>query len=244
MHPIDRETLSRMMDGEWQDLDPSHCVEGVCQDPSLRAVWARYHLVRDVIRQEPVSVSGVDDFVSRVSNALTEEPTYSNVATLPGAQRAVHASMAAIEIPPATVESVAPMRQARDRRHWHTGLAGLGVAASVAVVTVVGLNLWQQQINPAALDVRVADAGAGDVRVLSSTGAIDAPIVPGVVLPQVDLVSNGGSYWVSNSERRDAEAERRLNAFLSQHIENSPTADHQGMLPYSRLVGYDQAAPE
>jgi len=27
--------------------------------------------------------------------------------------------------------------------------------------------------------------------------------------------------------------------YLSQHIEHSPTADVTGMLPYSRLAGYD-----
>ena len=71
-------------------------------------------------------------------------------------------------------------------------------------------------------------------------------------LPRVDLVANvggaagrSGSYWVAgDSGVRRGASEARLNAFLSQHIESSPTAAQQGMLPYSRLVGYDELVGE
>ena len=72
--------------------------------------------------------------------------------------------------------------------------------------------------------------------------------MPGAPLPNVELVANtasSGAYWSdAGSRERRADSEARLNMFLSQHIESSPTGERQGMLPYSRLVGYDERAAE
>jgi len=270
-HP-DRESLSQLMDGEWHGIDPSQCAAGVCQDEALRATWARYHLIRDAMNRDGVNNEPVHsgfDLASRVRAAIEKEPTYSNVTSI--------ATDAAASLPEAELahspgaispqESASAPRSTASRTSWRQSLSGLALAASVALVTVVGLNIWRGspdgalptgntvadatslQTNPLqttpAVDTTVADATVADTN-LTGGAAVRNPGTQSLavdVLPQVEYVANRGSYWVTPQAQREAATEERLNMFLSQHIEASPTADHQGMLPYSRLVGYDEIAP-
>ena len=59
----------------------------------------------------------------------------------------------------------------------------------------------------------------------------------------METVGNSGSYWVSGTAgeagRRSA-GEERLNGFLMQHLESGAGTSREGLLPYSRLVGYDR----
>lgn len=216
-----QQTLSRLMDGEWADLNPSECVVGLCKDDALKAKWERYHLIRDVMRDEPVDVDSTLSL--RISAAIAVEPSYSNVTALPGGALG------------AGTESTARPIGAMPK--WRTGLVGLGVAASVAMVTVVGMNKVQNGSQPA----QVAAVMQNDP--ITTVTAADAfsQQVPGAPLPQVEFVANTGAFWVSPVSTKRVAAEEKLNMFLSQHIENSPTTVREGMLPYSRLVGYDEA---
>ncbi len=223
-----RETLSQLMDGEWQDLDPNDSVKSICNDDELKSTWSRYHIIRDVIKNEPVAFNS--SLCDRISAAIDDEPSYSNVAVL-GAQTKTSSD-----------ESATPATQAKPSSRWQTGLTGLGLAACVAMVTVVGLNYWQQDgfDNSAIQTASTTNDNASSVE-----RVVAQPTIPGVVLPQVELVANTGTHWVtSGAQQRNAAVEKRLNMLLSQHIENSPTAERQGMLPYSRLVGYDTAPAE
>ncbi len=238
--PKDPEMLSRLMDGEWQKLDPAVSIKNICDDEELKATWSRYHLMRDVIRNEDVSID--TDLSARISAAIDDEPVYTNVATIGDyARPAVSADSSDSELDDAfdeadaIEENVAPQAQS----HNHNGMwySGAALAACMALATVVGLNLFQ-----------TAPEGAGPVSVAGLDGSNNPDLsgagLPGVVLPEVELVSNKGTYWVTPDAERDHKAEQRLNRLLSQHIENSPTAGRLGMLPYSRLVGYDAVTPE
>ncbi len=217
-HPDKEETLSQLMDGEWQDIDSQARLAELCSDPELQARWARYHLIRDVMRNESVKVD--TDIASRVHEMLEDEPTHSNVTSISGER--VVAEESAAEDKGASHLSRRPM------------LGGLAVAASVALATVVGLNYLRSDIAP-----------GDNVQTVASLPEVSAPqVLPGQVLPQIELVANRGSYWVNSSANRDPKKEARLNMFMSQHIENSPTASYRGMLPYSRLVGYDEIIAE
>ncbi|MBX2879967.1 MAG: hypothetical protein KTR32_08550, partial [Granulosicoccus sp.] len=142
---------------------------------------------------------------------------------------------------------------------------GFALAASVALVTVVGLNYFDQHgagnINttvaenseqlPGKLtgqnpkldglqqttvnDQAVAVAGSSSEATSAFSRQID-----GASLPVVDYVSNVGSYWVSPESSERVRDEQRLNMMLSRHLDNSPTSGREGLLPYSRLVGYDE----
>lgn len=236
MNSKDKETLSQLMDGEWQDLDAPRCVKSACSDHAQKETWARYHLIRDVIRNDSISVDGA--LTSRIHDAIADEPTYSNVSSINTALNTDNNSVA-LRTPDTTSADgrEAPKRSNR----WGSAFGGLALAASVALATVVGLNMWQG----------APDSGSNGVigaqTVASSTNAVpnqNQTLLPGAVLPQVEYVANRGTYWVMPEAKRSPAMEKKLNSFLSQHIENSPTAERSGMLPYSRLVGYDSVVTE
>lgn len=232
--PVNKEQLSQLMDGEWHELNPSECVKGVCGDEALRGKWARYHLIRDVMKSEPVQADNA--LVSRICAAIDDEPTYSNITPISTeAASAVAVPAGDDEESSASVSELPVVRTARTS--WlGTGMTGFALAASVAAVTVVGMNIWQQQ-SPAKPE---SLAAIGNTSIDGSNAFSQQ--VQGAPLPAVDLVANTGSFWISPQSSERVSYEERLNMLLSHHIENSPTAD--GLLPYSRLVGYEERGQE
>jgi len=220
MKHLDKETLSQLMDGEWQDIDEQARISELCSDPQLKATWARYHLIRDVMKNESVSVN--TDISSRVFAALENEPAHTNVTSIGGAA-AVSVAEPAVG---ASSDNAVAGDTATKKPASRSLVGGFALAASVALATVFGLNFWNNN-----------DLSGEQPQAIAAVPSPQA--TPGQVLPEIELVANRGTYWVNQSSPRDAAQEKRLNMFLSQHIENSPTAGHRGMLPYSRLVGYD-----
>lgn len=224
--PMSPETLSQLMDGEWAELDRSRCVEGICSAPELRATWARWHLARDAIKGDArLNGDCVDlSLCDRIRGAIDVEPGYSNVVGL---------------APGAVTASARPAPQAPvvERSGGFRQLAmGFGLAASAAVVTLVGLSVWQDGGSDAPTQL------AGDASTQDATPGTS--VLASGRLPRVDLVGNAGaSYWVSEQGDGVARsgAEERLNRFLSEHLESAPSTSREGLLPYSRLVGYDVA---
>jgi len=216
MKSDDKETLSQLMDGEWHELDPAQSVKSACADEEMKAPWGRYHLIRDVIRQDAVKVD--DSLCARISQAIDDEPSYSNVAAINTQHAKTHVSNASLDAGSDTASEAKP---AGNQSGWRYGLGGFALAACVALATVFGLNLWQGA---------PTSNGAASIQTVAA---------PGVLLPEVELVSNRGTYWVTTEEKRNLSSEQRLNMLLSEHIERSPTAERTGLLPYSRLVGYD-----
>lgn len=235
------DVLSRLMDGEMADLKPSQCLADVCQSDEQKQKWARYHLARDAMRGEPVDQTF--SIASAVSAALEDEPTYSNVTSL-----GQHTEAEAQAAQPASVQSHAGQTATnKARSRWGLGAAGLGVAASAALATVIGLDYFQNTGLSVAPNTVVAGSptltlpsGAGaSAGVNSASAAVTGLGGIGNQQAPVDLVSNRGSFWVSGQSGQRVGAEMRLNQLLGDHIEHSPNADWRGMLPYSRLVGYD-----
>ncbi len=228
-----KETLSQLMDGEWQNIDSQARISELCSDEELKATWARYHLARDVMKNESVKVD--TDIASRVWAALEDEPAHTNVTPI-GPDMAFGMSADATSRQEETIDTIVDQPTPAKRSSMRSAFGGLAVAASVALATVFGLNFMQSSDN------------VDQPQAIAALPTTANPVIPGQVLPQIELVANRGTYWVNNasvkgaagsSTNRNANQEQRLNMFLAQHIENSPTASHQGMLPYSRLVGYD-----
>lgn len=260
--------LSQMMDGEWLQLNPSECVASLCADEELRGRWMRYHLIRDSIKKEPVTSDPA--LASRICAAIREEPEYSNIRPFNGAvsrpadpvsieqqhdEQVVQASPAASNVSALSV----------NKPSWiNTAVTGFALAASVAAVTVVGLNLYQQQAPSGVPAVAVIDSGinTGESGSIQVQGSQQASVVTtensvqavssdnfvsqgdGANLPVVEFVANTGSYWMSPVSSSRVYDEERLNRMLSRHIESSPTASREGLLPYSRLVGYQEESEQ
>lgn len=96
------------------------------------------------------------------------------------------------------------------RRPHYRWVGGVAAAASIAVVVMMGLPVWQKPSTPAAPTL------------VSST------FTP----TDTDLVSTGDT---TAAER----VEGGLNVYLVGHNEFMPTAGMGGMLPYVRVVTYD-----
>ncbi len=185
------EGLSALADGECDELESARTLKALRADAALRDRWSRIHLARAVMRGEHGGLLG-EDFAGRVARAVDGE------AHMLVPERAA-------EEPP------------RPRR-WARPLAGLAIAASVAVVSVVGLQSLE----------RDAPQRSALLAETPLTG-VEAPLaVPAAV--------NGGTRW----DLDRGEIAQRLNGYLLNHMEYAAMGEMQGMLPYSRLAGYDR----
>lgn len=103
-----REKLSALVDGELDDADSVHVLDRIAREPALKALWERYHLVSDVLRNHLPALTSVD-LVDKVRQAVQDEPV-----------------------------SIRPRR--RPHRAILKQVAGFALAASVAVVAVLGFR--------------------------------------------------------------------------------------------------------
>jgi len=222
------EVLSRLMDGEWDELDATRCVADVCESKEMQEKWARFHLARDVMRNEVVDPSM--SIAAGVSAALADEPAYSNITSFDSSVSDVRND----NVGAAPIHRTTTSSESRARSRWGMGAAGFGIAASAALATVFGMDFLQGQntLSPQAIVAGVNAPLASPVQTLPA-------LVNQGGSSQIELVSNRGSYWVSSQDGQRADTEARLNHLLGDHIEQTTASDWRGMMPYSRLVGYD-----
>jgi sigma-E factor negative regulatory protein RseA len=98
------------------------------------------------------------------------------------------------------------------RRHRVTRFLGtLAIAASVAAIAITGVQ-WVHQPAPAPLPVVAANKPA----------------------PQ-NIIRSGTTRW----DMKEPETESALNAYLVEHDEFASTSGLGGMMPYVRVVSYD-----
>lgn len=101
------------------------------------------------------------------------------------------------------------------RRHITRLIGTLAIAASVATIAIVGVQ-WFQQPTPMPL-LNLAT---------NKPAPVPAP---------VQVVRAGSTRW----DTKEPEAENALNAYLVEHDEFASTAGIGGMMPYVRVVSYD-----
>jgi len=182
------ESLSALADGECDELERVRILKTLRGSAELRKRWEGMHAVRAVMRGERGDLLSAD-FADNVSRAIDEE--------------------AHMLVPERTGDG------ARVPRSWRKPAAGLAIAASVAVVSILGLQTLQNQ--------------TPDSQPLADVRSLIAP-------PPVKTARASGTRW--NVQR--AELEQRLNNYLLNHMEYAAMGEMQGMLPYSRLAGYDR----
>jgi len=137
------------------------------------------------------------DFAGRVRHALVDEPTV-----------------------------LAPSR-AVPRARWLRPVAGLAIAASVALAALGGLLALQQERAPDTRGVppELAEGGTGGV--LSAGGTPDPAGLAPATLTE------------GSSPAAQAEFRRRLGVYLASHSEYAGTGEMPGMLPYTRFAGFN-----
>lgn len=200
MNERDRERLSALMDNEAGDLELRQVLKAVGSDPELLQTWKRYHLARAVLRRDAGDWAGVDLRAS-LADRLDAE-------TSPGLRGRW-------------------LARAGEIRHW---AAGVAVAASVAVVTVLGWQVLQVPAGPAAV------SASGGVLASSAT----APGAPQTVAldPMVMVREDGEELVVASSP--SSAAQDRLNAYLARHARAAGSlASARGMVTYARVVSVE-----
>lgn len=148
-------------------------------DEDLRARWQRYHLISDAMTKH--LPTQIDcGFADRVRLAIDDEPTILS----PGAFRKPSLSVA---------------------RH----VAGWSIAASVAIVALVGVQVMLK--NDSVESYRMASA-----------------------VSAAHMVATRGNTGVARVEYVESADDQELNQYLVNH--NEYAGGMNGMLPYSRIV--------
>ncbi|MHB8744064.1 MAG: sigma-E factor negative regulatory protein [Sulfuricaulis sp.] len=100
----------------------------------------------------------------------------------------------------------------------------LAIAASVATIAIVGVQ-WYRQPAPVPLLTLAANQPA------------PRPVPAAVTVPAAaKVIATGTTRW----DTKQPEAEQALNAYLVEHDEFASTAGIGGIMPYVRVVSYDQ----
>lgn len=188
------ERLSALVDGELPAAQRERLIGRLLAEPGLRARWARYHALRAVVAHGCPPGILEAGFHRRLRATLDGEPG-------PGAARG----------------------QRQSGAHWLRPVAGLAIAASVALVAFAGLLAWQQAAERPGVPVAGLPA-AGVPRIDGGAGA--ARIRPAMLETAADA-----------AER--AALRRRLEIYLASHSGYAEAADLPGMLPYSRFAGFN-----
>lgn len=247
----------------------------------LKQKFESYHLVRDAMHND-LSAACTPDFSARVSAAIANEPPIVSAAA--GGRSLNRGADVNYATPVATQQDIdkvasqpeseyAPVELSGYREEkskakksagnvFGAGIGGLAVAASAALIALVGFNVLDQSglngaptgtevaatatdntndvVTPVVINQIATNASASDAATGSTAGRA---LVNSLQVAPVEFVSNTTTFWVrdgkSGTAARNPANEKRLNKLLTRHFENSPTARIGGILPYARIVGYD-----
>ena len=197
------EQLSALLDNELKPEELAQLMDDLGRDPLAQGeTLQRYQLIGKTLRGELDAAAFMD-----ISAAV---------------QRAIAAD---------TV-SLSPVRQLQPRwlpvmQTWMRPAAGLAIAASVAMVTVVSVRILQQPV----------PAGASSLVALTPTLA-PTPIVPVDArrAQQIQVVTHRVEESV-----QPVSVTPQLNNYLMRHSGVAGQATLQGVMPYARSVSFEQA---
>lgn len=204
-----KEEMSALMDGELAHPSAMEAVDVLIQRDELQVHWARYHVVRDVLRHKVYPDAGVA-LRERMRECLADEP----------------------------VHLASRRRLPRRWRETLKPLAGMALAASVAVVAVLavrGVDEGPGRPEIAATEAQRVVAGAS----MPATGMATGMAIPAAAVSGDDArpATLRRLHWSTT----EPAVTKRLNAYLVNHSEylGGPIS---GMHPYARIVGYDTSA--
>jgi sigma-E factor negative regulatory protein RseA len=225
-----------MLDGEANELEVRRVLKAAEKDPEMLSCFSRYRQIQDVVHRESSDFQACDisAAVSAVISGQRELPS-------------------ALERAPRMSANINPLVR------WVRPLRGVAVAASVAFVTVIGVNAWQQSGSPIAggngaglaqletgSSVGVSPQSSGPsspVRVdqsgfsqLASYGRSSVDARGQVYLPQNVQLSKE----LAEAQRRRLVEQKRMESYLLRHTENAAVSQSSyGMMPMARVVSYD-----
>ena len=236
-----RQSLSALVDGEADELELRRLLgelgkgdSGEENEPSyeLRGTWSRYQLAKSVMRNEHSADFSHIDLSQGIAAAIENE------------------SFTADEQTPA--KASLPV--------WLKPISAIAVAASVAMVTVFGVNQYEaiapgQIAAPAAI---VASAVSDPSTAVASPSASPSMVAARAVSPQRLSLLRGDVYAMpanytgnyssqktvnadSNQRARRSQliARQKLDAYLLHHAEHAALNNSQGMMPLARVARFE-----
>jgi sigma-E factor negative regulatory protein RseA len=185
-----REQISALADDELSDVERPLLLSRLEHDPQLAACLGRYRLIGQAMRGS--GDAATLGIAERVQSVLAEEDE-------PAVQ--------------AAVPQPVPAR-------WAKPVAGLAVAASVAMVAVLSVDALRSP-------------GPETVPALAKTEPTTAANQPLPALAQTAAAP------VEQWDRLDPSIDKLLAGYLVNHSEYAAMHGTQGVAPYVRIVGFD-----
>ncbi|MDD3517633.1 MAG: sigma-E factor negative regulatory protein [Chromatiales bacterium] len=199
MNVSKEEFLSAMVDDEADAFTARRLAAELAGSAEERARWGRYHVIGEAMRGDLFKGMPVD-FSDRVMAALDDEEPLQ-----------------------------VPISAVRSKGMRYRPAIGIGVAASVAVAVLVGVQTMVTQA-PDPVNPVVATVG-------SAPEVLAVDRLPPQTLAQVAVGASATEAVPSDrrlAEQRQMDA--RLNSYIVNHAEH---ASQHGLIPYVRAVGYE-----
>jgi sigma-E factor negative regulatory protein RseA len=184
-----REQLSALADDELNDAERPLLLGRLQRDPRLRACLGRYQLIGEVMRGGDTQAATLG-VADRVQQALADDTPISLPAHATGSGAL-----------------------------WWKPVAGMAVAASVALVAVLAVTSLRTGSN-----------------VVTVPTLASAPQASPATAAVTQVSDTSGDQW----ERLDPRIDKRLSGYLVNHNEYAASRGVQGVMPYVRIVGYDR----
>ena len=216
--------LSAFMDGESSEIETKAALGGLA-DAGSRRSWARYHLMRDIIRGDLPRTTD-PAFAARVSSALIAEPTVLRPGRTNGHRWQRPALGAAIA---ATVAAVAILAT-QERLLVATGDMKPGAPAFSASITE-GAQV-AQPVSVAAMPV--PEGATLPIPVAAGSSATPGDFTSGFQRPMLVTFGADGVPVASPV----APSQSRLNSYIMNYSEQRAMLGSPGVLPYAKVVGY------
>lgn len=211
------EKLSSLMDDFHPAEQDQDLLQDVLNDVNQRYTMRRYQMIGDVMRNE-ISPAIRADFVSNVMSQIELEPE--------------------LNVEPSKPEVKAKSDEQSSSWLWSVffkPIAGLAVAATVAVVAVSNIQLQSTTVDqPEQLASASSTATDDKVKQLESISFVNKGGAL-VSTNNQNPVSSVGTNW--KIKHNGPEIQKKLNVYLVNHNEFSNS--WQGILPQVRVVGFD-----
>ncbi|MBF0255349.1 MAG: hypothetical protein HQL47_02585 [Gammaproteobacteria bacterium] len=215
MQDTSAQQLSALNDDELTDFERRRLLDELIAEDANRATLARYQLIGEAMRQDSGQPLLAPGFFSRVSAAIDKEDALSAVPPLPF-EHGQQAASGANPVPAAGLRA--------RRSSWQRPLAGLALAASVALV-----SLW--------LAPQLLHSPGQPTRAPAVAAELKAPSLQAA--PSAELLAQATSSEEPEWQTLPPEMEEKLNRYLVDHAEFAAGKGMDRMLPYASFVSYD-----
>ena len=197
------EKLSALLDNAMDDQQLNDFMQDLKRDPIADAETAqRYRLMGDVMRDE-LDQSSLMDISSAVHRAIESEPSHNESAVMTG-QASNSKSASALS---ALFSS------------WLKPVAGMAVAASVAMVTLFTFNTVQNSdVKDAEMQVAQNQPASTELRLVNPEIARNVRVASTL------------------DTSKSKEQQKQLNEYMMQHSGYASQSTMQGIMPYVRAA--------